>query len=154
MRRKWLALIAVLMLVVTMSVAASSSAAPSTYVHGVFSTAPLYVQDGTTGSFLTASSGNAIASWTDNPLSSGNQGFFNAIVYVGPTKYEFRLVSLGGTTPDQIDGKFHIYKNNVLVASVAGSVYGLSQPIGNVFKFYDSAYNWHVSGYITNRLDY
>ncbi|MNG03035.1 hypothetical protein D3C84_860960 [compost metagenome] len=112
------------------------------------------MQDGTTGSWLTATSGNAIASWTDNPLSSGNQGFFNAIVYVGTTKYEFRLVSLASTTVDQIDGKFHIYKNNVLVAAVAGSVYGLSQPVGNYFKFYDSAFNWHVSGYITDRLDY
>ncbi|PWW05256.1 hypothetical protein DFQ01_105240 [Paenibacillus cellulosilyticus] len=154
MKRKWLAAFTVLLLVVMMSFTVSSSAAPSTYVHGVFSTSPLYVKDGVTGNWLTATSGNAIASWTENPLSSGDQGFFNAIVYVGSVKYEFRLVSLSATTTDQIDGTFDIYVNNTLTATVNGTVYGLSQPVGNYFKFYDSAYNWHVSAYITSRLDY
>jgi hypothetical protein len=154
MKRKLLAAVTVLLLVVLMSFTVSGSAAPSTYVHGVFSTSPLYVKDGVTGSWLTATSGDAIASWTEAPLSSGNQGFFNAIVYVGSVKYEFRLTSLSSTTVDQINGVFHIYVNNILTATVNGSVYGLSQPVGNYFKFYDSAYNWHVSAYITNRLDY
>ncbi|EFM09620.1 hypothetical protein PaecuDRAFT_3669 [Paenibacillus curdlanolyticus YK9] len=154
MKKKWLVAVSLLLLIMTMGIAVSSSAAPATYVHGVFSTSPLYVKDGGTGAMLTATSGNAIASWTENPLSSGNQGFYNAIVYVGSVKYEFRLISVTSTTADQINGNFHIYKNNVLVASVSGTVYGLSQPVGNYYKFYDSASNWHVSGYITNRLDY
>ncbi|GFN34043.1 hypothetical protein [Paenibacillus xylaniclasticus] len=154
MKRKWLAPIVAVLLVVMMSFAVSGSAAPSTYVHGIFSTKPMYVQDGITGAWLNSTSGNAIASWTEHPLSSGNQGFFNAISYVGATKYEFRLVSLGSTTVDQIYGKFHIYKNDVLVASVAGTVNGLSQPVGGYFKFYDASNSWHVSGYITDRLDY
>ncbi|GMK37885.1 hypothetical protein PCCS19_09390 [Paenibacillus sp. CCS19] len=154
MKKKLLAAFAILLLAVLMSFTVSGSAAPSPYVHGVFSTNPLYVKDGVTGSWLTATSGNAIASWTDDPLSSGNQGFFNAIVYVGSVKYEFRLVSLTSTTTDTIDGTFDIYVNNSLTATVNGTVYGLSQPVGNYFKFYDSVYNWHVSAYITDRLDY
>ncbi|QJC54392.1 hypothetical protein HGI30_14630 [Paenibacillus albicereus] len=138
-----------------MGITISSSAAPSTYVHGIFSQKPLYVLDGTTGNMLTATSGNAIASWTENPLASGNQAFFNAISEVGPDRFEFRLVSLGSTTADQIFGKFDIYKNNVKVASaIPGTVYGLSQPVGSYFKFYSSTNTWHVSGYITDRLDY
>jgi|GEM_PF-847847 len=141
--------------VMMMSIGLSSSAAPSQYVHGVFSTTPLYVLDGTTGTWLTATSGNAIASWTEVPLASGNQGFFNAIVNVGSDRYEFRLIHLTSTTVDQINGQYDIYKNYVKVAAaVPGTVYGLSQPIGNYFKFYNSTSTWHVSAYITNRLDY
>ncbi|MBP1999459.1 hypothetical protein J2Z69_000478 [Paenibacillus shirakamiensis] len=133
----------------------SSSAAPTTYVHGIFSQKPLYVLDGTTGNWLTSTSGNAIASWTEVPLASGNQAFFNAIAEVGSDRFEFRLVSLGSTTVDQIYGKYDIYKNNVKVASaIPGTVYGLNQPVGNYFKFYNSTNTWHVSGYITSRLDY
>jgi len=133
----------------------SGSAAPSTYVHGIFSEKPLYVLDGTTGNWLTATSGNAIASWTEHPLSSGNQAFFNAISEVGSDRFEFRLVSLASTDVDEIKGKFDIYKNYTLVASgIPGTVYGLSQPVGNYYKFYDDTFSWHVSGYITSRLDY
>jgi len=138
-----------------MGISFSSSAAPSTYVHGIFSQTPLQVLDGTTGTWLTSTSGNAIASWTEAPLASGNQAFFNAISLVGNNRYEFRLISLGSTTADQINGKFDIYKNYVKVASaIPGTVYGLSQPVGNIFKFYNSTNTWHVSGYITDRLDY
>jgi len=133
----------------------SSSAAPTAYVHGIFSQQPLYVLDGTTGNWLTSTSGNAIASWTEDPLSSGNQAFFNAISEVGSDRYEFRLVNLTTTNIDEIKGTFDIYKNYTLVASgIPGTVYGLSQPVGNYFKFYDDTFHWHVSGYITDRLDY
>ena len=143
------------MVVFARGAALSSSAAPSAYVHGVFSEKPLYVLDGTTGSWLTSTSGNAIASWTEAPLSSGNQAFFNAVAEVGSNRYEFRLVSLGSTNADEIYGKFDIYKNWTLVASgIPGTVYGLSQPVGSYFKFYDASSQWHVSGYITDRLDY
>jgi len=133
-----------------------SSAAPSTYVHGIFSQKPFFVLDGTTGQMLTPNSGNAIVSWTEDPLNSGNQAFFNAISEVGSDRYEFRLVSTASTTVDEIVGTFDIYKNYTLVAQgIAGHVYGLNQPAGNnYFKFYDNAEQWGVSGYITSRLDY
>jgi hypothetical protein len=138
-----------------LSLGLSASAAPSAYVHGIFSEKPLYVQDGITGKWLNATAGNAIASWTEQPLKSGNQAFYNAIVEVGSDRYEFRLVSLGGTTNDEIKGKFDIYKNFTKVASgIPGTVYGLSQPVGSYYKFYDDTFKWHVSGYITDRLDY
>jgi len=134
-----------------------SSAAPSTYVHGVFSEKPLLVLDGSNGQWLTPNSGNAIASWTENPLNSGNQAFFNAISVVGSDRYEFRLVHMTSTTADEIQGTFDIYKNYALVVQgIAGHVYGLSQPAtgNNYYKFYDNAEKWGVSGYITSRLDY
>jgi len=147
-----------LMLLITafiLGTSLSSSAAPTAYVHGIFSQQPLYVLDGTTGNWLTSTSGNAIASWTEDPLSSGNQAFFNAISEVGSDRYEFRLVNLTTTNIDEIKGTFDIYKNYSLVASgIPGTVYGLSQPVGNYFKFYDDTFHWHVSGYITDRLDY
>lgn len=155
MKKRLVSSLVLLVVVFVMGFSLSSSAAPSTYVHGVFSQKPLYVLDGTSGNWLTSTSGNAIASWTEAPLASGNQAFFNAISEVGSDRYEFRLVSLGSTTTDQITGKFDIYKNNVKVVSATlGTVYGLSQPVGNYFKFYNSANTWHVSGYITDRLDY
>jgi len=155
MKRKLIVTLLLAAFMTVMGIGMSGSAAPSQYVHGIFSQTPLYVQDGTTGSWLTATSGNAIASWTEVPLSSGNQAFFNAISFVGTDRYEFRLVHVTSTTASQINGKFDIYKNFTLVASgITGSVYGLNQPVGGYFKFYDSTSSWHVSGYITDRLDY
>lgn len=155
MKKRLVYSLVLVMAVFFFGISLSSSAAPSSYVHGIFSQKPLYVLDGTTGTWLTATSGNAIASWTEAPLSSGNQAFYNAIVEAGSDRFEFRLVSLASTNVDEIKGKFDIYKNYALVASgIPGTVYGLSQPVGNYYKFYDDTSHWHVSGYITSRLDY
>ena len=61
MKKRFAYALFLLMVVFAMGAALSSSAAPSAYVHGVFSEKPLYVLDGTTGSWLTSTSGNAIA---------------------------------------------------------------------------------------------
>ncbi len=154
MKRKFYVSAVMVLVVFAMALSLGGSAAPAPYVHGVFSERALYVVDGINGHQYQVR-GNAIASWTEHPLQSGNQGFFNAIVQNSAgDRYEFRLVSLGSTTHDTIYGKFDIYKNFNLVAQVTGTVAGLSQPVGGVYKFYDSQYNWHVSGYITDRLDY
>jgi hypothetical protein len=130
-----------------------ATAAPATYVHSIWSQTPFMVEDN--GTWFTATSGNSIISWTDNALSTGNSGFFNAIVYVGATKYEFRLKTFASSTVSQINGTFDIYKNSILVAAnLTGSVYGLNQAVGNYFKFYDSSSLWHVSAYINSRKDY
>ncbi|MDB5053713.1 MAG: hypothetical protein JWM44_1763 [Bacilli bacterium] len=130
-----------------------ATAAPTTYVHSIWSQTPLYVEDN--GTWYTATGGNTIISWTDVALSSGNTGFFNAIVNVGVNLYEFRLKTFSSSTASQINGTFDIYKNSVLVAtSLTGSVYGLNQATGNYFKFYDSSSLWHVSAYIDSRKDY
>lgn len=154
MFRKLNASVIILTIVFAMALSLGGSAAPVGYVHGIFSERALQVVDGTTGVSHQVR-GNAIASWTEHPLNSGNQAFFNAIVTNSAgDRYEFRLVSLGSTTNDTIFGKFDIYKNYTLVAQVAGTVAGLSQPVGNPYKFYDTSFTWHVSGYITDRLDY
>ncbi|GIQ67343.1 hypothetical protein DUZ99_02560 [Xylanibacillus composti] len=154
MSKKFRVSAVMMLIVVALSLSLGGSAAPATYVHGIFSERALYVVDGLTGDQYPVR-GNAIASWTEHPLQSGNQAFFNAIVHnAAGDRYEFRLVSLGNTTNDSIYGKFDIYKNYNLVAQVTGTAYGLSLPVGNYYKFYDSQQNWHVSGYITDRLDY
>jgi hypothetical protein len=130
-----------------------ATAAPATYVHSVWSQVPFALEDN--GTWYTPTSGNAIVSWTDAALSTGNSGFFNAIVYVGSNKYEFRLKTFTSSTVSQINGIFDIYKNSILVASsLTGSVYGLNQTVGNYFKFYDSSGLWHVASYINSRKDY
>ncbi|NEW09898.1 hypothetical protein GK047_28850 [Paenibacillus sp. SYP-B3998] len=131
----------------------SATAAPTNYVHSIWSQTPLALEDN--GTWYTPTAGNAIISWTEVPLSSGNTGFFNAIVDAGGNHYEFRLKTFTSSTASQINGTFDIYKNYTLVASsLTGSVYGLNQPVGNYFKFYDSSNLWHVSAYINNRKDY
>lgn len=129
-----------------------AAAAPVTSVHSVWSTKPIQVIDN--GTVYKAKAGNVIVSWTNQPLSSGDSGFFNAIVQANGSQYEFRLVSFSSSTNDEITGKFDIYKNNILVTTVAGTAYGLSQPVGSYFKFYDTSQQWHVSAYITSRFDY
>ncbi|MFS0836533.1 hypothetical protein [Paenibacillus sp. 1P03SA] len=130
-----------------------AAAAPVTSVHSIWSTKPIQVIDN--GTAYKAKAGNVIISWTNQPLSSGDSGFFNAIVQAtNGIQYEFRLVSFSSSTNDEITGKFDIYKNNTLVTTVAGTAYGLSQPVGSYFKFYDTSQQWHVSAYITSRFDY
>lgn len=132
----------------------SATAAPTGSVHSIWSHQPFTLKDN--GVWLTPTRGNAIVSWTTDPLSSGDSAFFNAIVYAGSTKYEFRLKSVASTSDFEIDGIFDIYKNSILVApSLPGKVYGLDQPAGNhYFKFYDSAEQWNVSAFINSRFDY
>ncbi|MGX4583194.1 hypothetical protein [Paenibacillus chitinolyticus] len=151
--KKWvLGLMTAALLSLTLLIS-GAAAAPVTSVHSIWSTKPIQVIDN--GTAYKAKAGNVIISWTNEPLSSGDSGFFNAIVQANGSQYEFRLVSFGSSTNDEIVGKFDIYKNSTLVASsVAGTAYGLSQPVGNYFKFYDTTQQWHVSAYITSRFDY
>ncbi|SEG56521.1 hypothetical protein [Paenibacillus sp. UNC499MF] len=150
--KKWvLGFITAALLSLTLMIS-GAAAAQVTSVHSVWSTKPIQVIDN--GTVYKAKAGNVIVSWTNQPLSSGDSGFFNAIVQANGSQYEFRLVSFSSSTNDEITGKFDIYKNNILVTTVAGTAYGLSQPVGSYFKFYDTSQQWHVSAYITSRFDY
>lgn len=141
-----------ILLILSMAFSQSQAfAAPP--VHSIWSNTPLFVVAG--GTSYTATSGNVIISWTNDPLSSGDSAFFNGTVYVGPTKYEFRLTSFISSDPYEVVGIFDIYKDNILVASgLPGHAYGLDQPVGNYFKFYDFTQQWHLSAMIDYRLDY
>ena len=152
-RNNTLALLLLPVLLVLSMAFSPSQAAAAPPVHSIWSTTPLFVVD--SGTSYTATSGNVIISWTNDPLSSGDSAFFNGTVYVGPTKYEFRLISFISSTPDEIVGIFDIYKDNILVASgLPGHAYGLDQPVGNYFKFYDFTQQWHLSARIDYRMDY
>ncbi|WP_068775534.1 hypothetical protein [Paenibacillus sp. FJAT-26967] len=150
--KKWV-LTMLMLTVLALSLSVGATAAPATSVHSIWSVKPIGIKDN--GTSYPATKGNVIISWTNLPLNSGDSGFFNAKVYANNAEYEFRLVSFGSSTDDQIFGKFDIYKNSVLVASsIPGTAYGLSQPVNNYFKFYDTSQQWHVSAYITSRKDY
>ncbi len=126
--------------------------------HSVWSTKPLYVNDGATGAhFSTFVSGNAAFAWTE----ATPRAYAHALAVVRPgLKYDFMLVSVTGSDGDMIKGKWNIRRNGVLVCSnCIGKAYNLSTPIGNYFKIYVGtplmyAEKWHYSGYITSRFDF
>lgn len=70
------------------------------------------------------------------------------------------MVSISNSTADSVEGLWDIKKDGKLVATgIVGKLYGLNQTVGNYFKFYGGTTQnnnmiWHVSGYITYRLDY
>ncbi len=154
MKKRYVLIATLIVALCAMSLSVSGSMAAPLAVHSVWSQKPLYVLDATTGVTYTATSGNAVASWTTEPLASGDRGFYDAIIYANGTRYEFRLVQFGTSTPDLIKGQYDIYKNNVLVASVQGVVVGLSQPIGGIHKFTNISGTWGLAGAITNRTSF
>ncbi len=129
-------------------------------VHSVVGAQPLYLADGSTGEFFRDLKGCCSMNWKDLT----RYGFFNAKIVVldipaKPT-YEFQLVSIGNCSKTTIEGLWDIKKNGALVASgIVGKLYGIDQTVGHYFKFYGGddlcyAEKWHVSAYITNRVDY
>ncbi len=166
MKMKRIAVILTLTLLVSViSVVSSASSVssasilpiPVTNVHNVVSEKPLYVKDGLTGTWYDSVKGKCVISWQDNT----RYGFYNARLTVyDPTaaaniSYEFQLVSIANCSSDTIEGIFDIKKNGALVASgVTGKLYGLDQAVGNYFKFYSTGDVWHMSAYITSRVDY
>jgi hypothetical protein len=129
----------------------------------------LAIRDAQTGCWYSGFSGfNMATSWNDPtagtvPADAHFRGVSKA-GQVGCTTYfyDFRLVVSSATTSDQIDGKWDIYRNNILVCgSCAGSAYGLSQAAGgvNYYKVYidDPIFGpstWLYSGYLDQRKDF
>ncbi|HEX3029941.1 MAG TPA: hypothetical protein VHT34_11715 [Clostridia bacterium] len=166
MKTKRIAVILTLALLVSViSVVSSASSVsstsilpmPVTNVHNVVSEKPLYVKDGLTGTWYDNVKGKCVISWQDKT----RYGFYNAklTVYdpVAATNisYKFQLVSIANCNSDTIEGLFDIKKNGTLVASgVTGKLYGLNQAVDNYFKFYSTGEVWHMSAYITSRVDY
>lgn len=74
--------------------------------------------------------------------------------------YEFRLVRTASTTVDDINGRWNVYRDNVLVCNGCnGTAYGLSAAVGNYYKVYiDDPFfgpmTWLYSGYIDARKDF
>ncbi|MCX7746135.1 MAG: hypothetical protein N2645_04455 [Clostridia bacterium] len=125
-------------------------------IHTVTSVKPIYVKDPTIGlDFLQVSSGNCTISWAEGTKSA----FYNAKLTVmnglKPVVYEFRLTYAIQSDSDSIEGLFDVLRDGIPIAKeVHGRIYGLSQKEGNYFKFYSDGEKWHMSGYITCRLDY
>ncbi|MCX7748361.1 MAG: hypothetical protein N2645_15975 [Clostridia bacterium] len=129
--------------------------APSTSVHNINVTKPLYLTDGQTGAAYKLVNGYCNISWQDKT----RYGFANAKLTIPDATmklfYEFQLVAVGNCDDDYIDGIFDIKKNGTVVASgIPGKFYGLSSTPGNYFKFYSNDNTWHFSGYIGSRFDY
>lgn len=123
-------------------------------VHTVISEKAIYLSDPSTSSNQNAT-GCTTISWHENTAKA----FFNAKVTVGEgdkkTTYEFELSEVKTSDKYSIVGTFNIKRDGVLVANgIPGQVYGIDQPVGSYFKFYSEGEKWHVSGYITSRIDF
>lgn len=129
-------------------------------VHSVWSERLFKLGDGITGQWFDAVEGTATINWKDKT----RYGFFHAIAYPSSPvflEYEFILTSISNANDDYIEGFWDIWKNGVLVASgVVGKAYGVDAPVGAYFKLYcgdtsqNNNFKWHLSGYVTRRLDY
>lgn len=126
---------------------------PADYnIHVITSDKPLYFKNPSLSTNLDKVRGNLSISWNEK----SNQAFFNAKVKIAfGIEYEFRLIETKACSEDSIEGLFDIMKDGKAVASgITGKLYGLNQPVGEYFKFYSSDEQWHLSGYITYRMDY
>lgn len=126
----------------------------------VWSQKPLYLTDATTGIHYGPGDWKGIT--TINWKYKTRYGFYETYAETATgDRFEFILVSISNSSDDYIEGLWDIYKNgtNVCLGCV-GKAYGLDLPVGDYFKLYVgdsqcfSTTEWHVSGYITNRLDY
>ena len=130
-----------------------------------------YVRDATNGCLYSSFSGfNMATSWTEPapptyPAQAHFRGVTKAIGFSAtcPTAgYDFTLVSTTSTTPDQITGRWRVYRNGGLVCNnCPGTAYGLSQAagVGNYYKVYvDDPFfgpaTWLYSGFLDVRKDF
>ena len=149
----------------------SAPAAAQVNTHSVWTNSNgLYIRDAQTGCLYPAFSGFEMAtSWTEPTPGTPADAHFRGVakaggagILCGVRFYDFRLIVSSVTGPDNIDGKWDIYRNGVLVCgSCAGTAYGLSAPagVGNYYKVYiDDPFagpqTWLYSGYINVRKDF
>jgi inhibitor of cysteine peptidase len=143
-------------------------------IHTVISEKLLYVVDGETGVWYDSVRGAATLSWNDGT----RDGFFSAKVIVLkeedvglkieetkeavtlPVLYTFDLVAISSCDSQGIKGLWDVRRNGKLVCEgCVGEAYGLDGRLEeDYFKLYigDSqcyAEKWHLSGYITQRID-
>ncbi len=121
--------------------------------HTVISEKALYLTDPEIGSSNTENSvtGYSTISWTEGT----DKAFFKSKLKALNSIYEFELVAVKTSDSESIKGLFNIKRNGVLVAKeISGQLYGISQPVGSYFKFYSDDMHWHMSAYITKRLDF
>ncbi|MFZ5988002.1 MAG: protease inhibitor I42 family protein [Bacillota bacterium] len=123
-------------------------------VHTLMSDKALYLTDPTSGSMENAV-GHTTISWSENT----NKAFFNSKITVikenVKNTYEFELVDVKASDSYSIEGTFNIKKNGEPVANmIFGKLYGLDLPAGQYFKFYSDGEKWHMSAFITSRMDY
>ena len=148
-----------IILSLTMLVFCSASAAAPAR-HSVWSDKPLMLRDGATNTSYNAFvKGNAAFAWTQaapRAYAYASGEVTTALIY------DFTLVSVTGSTADNISGKWVVRRNGIIVCNnCIGKAYGLSQPADGTkyFKIYVGtplayAEKWHYSGYITSRFDF
>lgn len=127
--------------------------------HSVWSDSqPVACRDGVTGmSFSAFVDGDATFAWTQGTP----RAYAHALARINAAlSYDFMLISITGTTGDEIRGRWVVRRNGAVVCNnCIGRAYVLSAPVGDTFKIYvgtPAAYaeRWHYSGKITSRFDY
>lgn len=96
-------------------------------------------------------SGYTAISWTEGSANA----FFSSKITADKDVYELELLSVEKSNSYEIVGLFNIKKNGKLLAEgLKGRLYGLSNDEGDYFKFYSEGEKYHMSGYITKRIDF
>lgn len=128
--------------------------APSGTVHNVISDRPLYSWGPIDGD-VKVLDGKCVISWMEGTNNAVFKARLTVLKGIQKADYEYELVAAKTSDKDSITGIFNIRKDGVVIAKeVPGKVYGISGPVGEYFKFYSEDTNWHLSAYITSRVDF
>lgn len=104
--------------------------------------------------------GQAINGYTTISWSESTQkAFFTAKISVDQSNiisvYEFELCEVSSIDDYSIKGLYNIKKNGKIVAEkIKGNLYCLDAPVKSYFKFYSEGEKWHMSAFVTNRIDF
>jgi inhibitor of cysteine peptidase len=128
--------------------------APSGTVHNVISDKPLYSWGPVDGD-VRVIDGKCIISWMEGTNNAVFKAKLTVLKDIQKADYEYELVAAKTSDKESIIGVFNIRKDGVVIAKeIPGKVYGIGGPVGQYFKFYSEDTNWHLSAYITSRVDF
>lgn len=139
---------------------AFSASALAQNTHSVWSDTPFLVKDGATGAEfhpININPGDAIFAWTQSTARAYAHAHARINQFVN---YDFMLISITGTTGNEISGRWVVRRNGVIVCNnCIGRAYDLSGAVGDRFKIYVGtpivyAERWLYSGTITSRFDF
>lgn len=99
--------------------------------------------------------GYVTISWSE----STQKAFFVSKIFVDQSNsvsvYEFELYEVKSLNNNSIEGLYNIKKNGKIVAEkINGRLYGLDTTVGSYFKFYSENEKWHLSAFVTSRIDF
>jgi inhibitor of cysteine peptidase len=127
---------------------------PSGMAHNVISEKPLYSWGPVDGD-VKVLDGKCMISWMEGTYNAVFKAKLTVLKDKQKADYEYELVAVKTSDKESITGLFNIKKDGVVIAKqIYGKLYGLDGSVGDYFKFYSDDTKWHMSAYITSRLDF